>query len=364
MGSKAVTYLACTILGGMLCYLNIVVGQDVLFDDIGISREAMDPSWMAHFCDTLDSHGVTIHLTSVESLTNLMDMDMLWIAWHPPWLFFSQETKDSIIKFARSGGKLVIWTAGDQNHRAYNDLFDEPTWQPTLQIGDTLVDYYSDTLHLIEFSPFTDNVGFLGLAEPPEILYGEHTYVFGFSGPNYYYPNVAISYPFLHESNCSSYIILVTGTAMWGADNIRYDGEYRFGSNILLTAAGVPGYELPPGAIPGGGFAPGCGGEQEDTVSECFAHPSPFTPNSDGVNDYAKFEYPGMHRNEGVAFIYTLENEFVRKLQNGEVFDSPKGTIYWDGKDAYGRLMQNGVYLYIVQDDGETKCRGTVYLAR
>ena len=140
--------------------------------------------------------------------------------------------------------------------------------------------------------------------------------------------------------------------------------NHRFGCNLLLTAAGCEGYELPPGAIPGGGFAPGCGGEQEDTTSKCFAHPSPFTPNGDGVNDYAKFEYPGMHRDNGVAYIYTLENEFVRKLQNGEVFDSPKGIIYWDGKDGYGRLMQNGVYLYIVQDDGETKCRGTVYLAR
>ena len=192
---------------------------------------------------------------------------------------------------------------------------------------------------------------------------GDNAFPFIFCDSAHNEPLVAISYPFKNEGNCSSFVVLATGCANYEIWYITRPEEFRFGTNLILGTAGVPGYELPPGAIPGGGFAPGCG-EQEDTTSECFAHPQPFTPNGDGINDFAKFEYPGMHRDNGILYIYTIENEFVRELQNGEVFDSPKGTIYWDGKDGYGRLLQNGVYIYLIRDEGGTKCKGTVYLAR
>ena len=96
----------------------------------------------------------------------------------------------------------------------------------------------------------------------------------------------------------------------------------------------------------------------------CFIHPKPFTPDGDGINEFGKFEYPGMSENEGIVYIYTLENEFVREIKNGDIKQSVDGTIFWDGKDSGGRLMENGPYLYIIRVHGETVCRGTVYIAR
>ena len=367
MKTKVSIILQYILIVSLVPTLNILVAQQVLYDNVHACGP--DGSWY-HFMDTLRSHGATVYRTTDNDSTGwdyLNDMDMFWIGMlRPP---YTSSEKADIISFSRNGGKILIFAASDSFSCFLNPLLTDTRWQTGMKIvGWTWNDRVN---YLIPFPPFTDGIErifvpettLFNLAAPPAISCGEHAYPFIFSDSIDYEPVVAISYPFIHEGNCSSFIVLITGTDWLKYWNAWQDNQYRIGANLVLGCAGVPGYELPPGAIPGGGFAPGCG-EQQDTTSECFAHPQPFTPNGDNINDYAKFEYPGMHRNNGILYIYTLENEFVRELQNGEVYDSPKGIIYWDGKDGYGRLMQNGVYLYIVRDEGGTKCKGTIYLAR
>ncbi|MFP4459634.1 MAG: hypothetical protein ACLFSQ_08620 [Candidatus Zixiibacteriota bacterium] len=97
----------------------------------------------------------------------------------------------------------------------------------------------------------------------------------------------------------------------------------------------------------------------------CFVHPKPITPNNDGINDLCKFEYPGMAQDLGTVYIYTLDNQFVRSLVNGDVGSPTQdGTILWDGRDEKGEMMKNGPYLYMIRVDEKTVCRGTVYIAR
>ncbi len=89
--------------------------------------------------------------------------------------------------------------------------------------------------------------------------------------------------------------------------------------------------------------------------SECDAHPSPFSPNGDGVNDYAIFNYPGQAALDAVIKIYDMNGRIVRELANNNV---------WDGNDSADRPLPKDIYMYLVLRDGELICKGTVYLAR
>ncbi len=92
--------------------------------------------------------------------------------------------------------------------------------------------------------------------------------------------------------------------------------------------------------------------------ASCNVHPNPFTPNGDGINEEAKFEYPkqGTYSSQTTIKVYDLQNRLVKEI-SGDI-------RAWDGKDENGRLMPRGVYVYIVLQQGEVICKGTVYLAR
>ncbi len=89
--------------------------------------------------------------------------------------------------------------------------------------------------------------------------------------------------------------------------------------------------------------------------AECDAHPSPFSPNGDGVNDYAIFNYPGQAALDAVIKVYDMKGMLVRELTN---------TNSWDGNDGTGKPLPKDVYMYLVLRDGDLVCKGTVYLAR
>ncbi len=101
-----------------------------------------------------------------------------------------------------------------------------------------------------------------------------------------------------------------------------------------------------------------------ELLAECKAHPQPFSPNDDGINEYGKFEYPDMYENQGVVYIYDMDNKLVRELRNGDDYDSYLGIVYWDGRDEEGKIVDNGVYLYLVKVKGKIVCKGTLYIAK
>ena len=88
---------------------------------------------------------------------------------------------------------------------------------------------------------------------------------------------------------------------------------------------------------------------------DCDVRPNPFSPNSDAINDEARFSYPGQSSRDGTVELFDLDGNLVVELREPCV---------WDGNDAAGNAMPKGVYVYIVLRDGKVICKGTVYIAR
>lgn len=155
-------------------------------------------------------------------------------------------------------------------------------------------------------------------------------------------------------------------TFIWGAPGISYDGDgemFRFRPEdegivwpnndsicITLSAADI---------VPDYGdhnvmdpihwcFFP--------SVTSCNYYPNPFTANGDGVNDIVMFTYPYMAVGRGIIRIFDLRNELV--------WESGEGYVSWDGRSNAGEIAAPGLYLFIIDNEGEVVCSGTVLLMR
>lgn len=99
---------------------------------------------------------------------------------------------------------------------------------------------------------------------------------------------------------------------------------------------------------------------------ECLVFPNPFTPNNDDINDLAVFNYPFMFSEKAELAIYTVRNVEVYRAEIDMVDRDivEFGPRSWDGKDSQGKLLPDGLYIYLIIQDGEVVCNGTVVLAR
>ena len=95
----------------------------------------------------------------------------------------------------------------------------------------------------------------------------------------------------------------------------------------------------------------------------CSRMPNPFTPNSDEINDYCQFTFPGLLFKKANIFIYDKYGILVRDISITPGADA-KQSARWDGKDYNGKNLPQGLYIYIVEVDGEIVCEGTVTIAR
>ncbi len=97
----------------------------------------------------------------------------------------------------------------------------------------------------------------------------------------------------------------------------------------------------------------------------CFAHPNPFSPNGDNINDYVTFDYPYMFDRGAKIYIFNLRNV---KVWESEVEAVSSMTDYsvrsWTGKDTDAQELPAGIYLYIIESDGEVLCKGTIILTK
>jgi hypothetical protein len=98
------------------------------------------------------------------------------------------------------------------------------------------------------------------------------------------------------------------------------------------------------------------------------AHPNPFTPNGDGINETMQLSFnvrEVITRRPLQVALYDLSGRLVRTLAAEQV---KTGTVErtWDGRGADGGLVAPGVYLYRIQletDEGTEKLVGTVVVA-
>jgi len=88
--------------------------------------------------------------------------------------------------------------------------------------------------------------------------------------------------------------------------------------------------------------------------------PRIITPNGDGYNDKARFEFNNPELLPVTGSVYDLSGAHVADLQGGS---DPTTVLLWDGKDAFGRTVAGGIYIYQIQFQGKT-ATGTVIVAR
>lgn len=84
--------------------------------------------------------------------------------------------------------------------------------------------------------------------------------------------------------------------------------------------------------------------------------PTPFTPNSDGINDAASFVWPGAGGESFVLIIFDLGGVPVRTITGTEPV--------WNGNDDHGAPVFPGVYLFHARTGPGDEVTGTVCVAR
>ena len=367
--------------GIVLCLLcGLLSAQSVLFDDLS---HVHDPESWGDQLDTLSAYGMEVHFTSDEGWSNIIDMEMLWIQSPHYDSIYSDDEIRLFQEYSRNGGKILIGVAMDNEPGLMQpilQLLNNQGWHTTLDLFN-IPDYHTFGEFLrgtvgslfVEIPPITNDVNTARFFAPSGISCGNNAFPFAFAQNYYDRPVAAISFPFLDEGNCSSYVILVSGNHEWENGEIEEvawrnhrwrvsesednsTDTYIFARNILLTLAGVEGYEFDPCAFADSMLVP-------EPSTFCSAAPNPFTPNGDGIHDEAKFEFPGLGEVPGTIKIFTLGNLRVRTIEV-PTGSGAKEAAKWDGRDDSGAPMRQGIYLYTIRAEGRIKCDGTITLAR
>ncbi len=87
--------------------------------------------------------------------------------------------------------------------------------------------------------------------------------------------------------------------------------------------------------------------------------PNPFTPNDDGFNDRAVFDFGELTLQQPQLKILKFNGSPLLTLTQPRNF-----TFEWNGRDDSGRDQQPGIYLYILSDGDRRVASGYVVLAR
>ncbi len=95
-------------------------------------------------------------------------------------------------------------------------------------------------------------------------------------------------------------------------------------------------------------------------VTMTKVYPKIISPNGDGWNDKAVFEFDNPQLLPLSGKVYDITGAFVADMAFGRVPDS---TLVWDGKDSAGSTVPGGIYVYQV-DTGNGATTGTVVVAR
>ena len=356
-----VKYIACITI--FIIIEPSIFAQNILYDDESDYHSIGGVNYWENQIDTLETYGITVHYTSIEGWSNIMNMDMVWIQSPADGDYYSVNEKMILQDYVRNGGRILIGTARDVIvcNDELNDFLEDIGWNTTMMLFSE-PDYYNRGVFcslFVEVSPFTDGVNGILLFAPHIISCGYNCFPFAFADSDVNRPVAAISYPFLNEGNCSSYVVLISGNHYWedGGDLELGAGDtYIFARNIFLTLCGVPGYEFDPCAFADSVFP-------QRWEQNCSLSPNPFTPNGDGMNDYCQFTFDGIGEREATIYIHDMYSREVKRI-NVPAGATAKWVARWDGRDDKGNPLPPGIYLYTIESIGEKVCEGSVVIAR
>ncbi len=273
--------------------------QRLLVDDY----HSWESGAFSEFYDTLRSAGIEIHFTSDEGLSNIENMDCVWLQ-SPGGYSVEQPDTDFFEKiknyYFNVGPLFISINFDDRGVRWINWLIDYIfEYKPFIVYHKGYDEYYTtDSFWAYptgRFPPLTNecdsflvynSLSWIKIIDScttfPLLSYADTIYA-------------TITYQFTNESTCGPPLIVLTGNDKWevlawrherGEDSIIFQ-TVRYGKNLFLALLGFPGYELSPCQVPSGY----CIGDTCDRCKKswsCNDYPDPFTANTDLINDYVQ----------------------------------------------------------------------------
>ena len=90
-------------------------------------------------------------------------------------------------------------------------------------------------------------------------------------------------------------------------------------------------------------------GRGDSLIQSIIVPDNPISPNNDGIKDRASFKFKLARYANVTLKIYDLAGNLVAKIDGGEMEPDLEHTIYWCAKDNSGKLVRNGLYIYLLE---------------
>jgi hypothetical protein len=90
-------------------------------------------------------------------------------------------------------------------------------------------------------------------------------------------------------------------------------------------------------------------GRGDSLIQSIIVPDNPISPNGDGIKDIASFKFKLARYANVTLKIYDLVGNLIRKIDGGEMEPDLEHTIYWYAKDNSGKLVRNGLYIYLLE---------------
>ncbi|MBD3288317.1 hypothetical protein GF337_05895, partial [candidate division KSB1 bacterium] len=95
--------------------------------------------------------------------------------------------------------------------------------------------------------------------------------------------------------------------------------------------------------------------------AELTVKSNPFTPNDDGFNDYADFNFEQFVLEEPSLKIFDIHGKLIREFNER---DQQGKRFVWNGRDRHGKGLMPGIYFYVLLNKSNPITRGCVVIIK